>query len=597
MSALDDVDAAPAGTAPHTTPVPRTVLVTLLLASTLTIMAGATISPSLPEMARHFAGVPEADLLVRLVLTVTALAIAVCAPVVGVLVDRWGRRPVLAGAIVLYAVGGGSGLVLDDLYAILAGRVLLGVAVAGVMTAATALLVDLHGGTDRSRVLGLQAATIGAGGVVFLTVGGLLADIDWRGPFAIYLTALPLAVLVWRGVVDPPRRATDGPSVGESSGQGSHGALPLVAGVCALAFVIQVVFYTVPTLLPFYLADVARIGATGAGLSIGAMVAVSAVVSWNYARVRRLLGHAQVAVTSLALLAAGMTGLGLASDATLILPALLLTGAGVGLVIPNLSAWLGSAAAPAYRGRVLGAMVSLMFLGQFCSPLLAQPVVTAGGIDAAYLTAGTVAALAALGTAVAVARARPARGALVVVDMQNAFVDPRGVLAVAHAADVVRAVNGWVDTAVRKGQPVFYTRDVAPTELPAGDPDRPTDLYPGLDVRGRVVDKGPGRLGGFSGFVLSGAHTDGGGPGDGGLSRLEPLLREHRVGHLTIVGLAADVCVAATARDARRLGYQVTIPLAATAFVHAHPEGDDAAVAELVAAGVVVDETAAALRR
>jgi nicotinamidase/pyrazinamidase len=57
------------------------------------------------------------------------------------------------------------------------------------------------------------------------------------------------------------------------------------------------------------------------------------------------------------------------------------------------------------------------------------------------------------------------------------------------------------------------------------------------------------------------------------------------------------VCVAATARDARRLGYQVTIPLAATAFVHAHPQGDDAALAELVAAGVVVDEAALVLRQ
>jgi MFS family permease len=387
--------------------VPRPALLTLLLASTLTIMAGATISPSLPAMARHFAGVPSADLLVRLVLTATALAIAVSAPAAGVLVDRWGRRPVLAGAICLYAVGGGSGLVVDDLYAILAGRVLLGVAVAGVMTAATALLVDLYGGADRSRVLGLQAATMGAGGVVFLTVGGVLADIDWRGPFAVYLAALPLAALSWWAVCEPPRGGSAGPSVPEPPVSGAGGALPLVTAVCALAFITQVIFYTVPTLLPFYLAEVGRIGATGAGLSISAMVAVSAVASWNYARVRRRLGHPHVAVTSFALLTAGMTGLGLAPDATVMLAALLVTGAGVGLVMPNFSAWLGSATGPDRRGRVLGAMVSLMFLGQFCSPLLAQPVVTVGGLDAAYLAAGAVAALAALGVAALAQRAGP----------------------------------------------------------------------------------------------------------------------------------------------------------------------------------------------
>jgi len=196
--------------------------------------------------------------------------------------------------------------------------------------------------------------------------------------------------------------------------------------------------------------------------------------------------------------------------------------------------------------------------------------------------------LAALANAAGVARRRRRRSALVVVDMQNAFIDPGGALPVAHADDVVHAVNRRVAMAVREGHPVFYTRDIAPTEMPAGDPDGLTDLYAGLDVRGHVVDKGPGRLGGFSGFVLSAIHSDGG-PGDGGLSRLGPLLREHRVEHVTVVGLAADVCVAATARDAHRLGYDVTIPLAATAFVHAHPRGDQAAVDELAAAGVVVE--------
>lgn len=196
--------------------------------------------------------------------------------------------------------------------------------------------------------------------------------------------------------------------------------------------------------------------------------------------------------------------------------------------------------------------------------------------------------LSALANAAGVARRSRRRSALVVVDMQNAFIDPRGALPVAHADDVVHAVNRRVAMAVRVGQPVFYTRDVAPTDLPAGDPDGLTDLYAGLDVRGHVVDKGPGRLGGFSGFVLSAVHSDGG-PGDGGLSQLGPFLREHRVEHVTVVGLAADVCVAATGRDARRLGYDVTIPLAATAFVHAHPRGDQAAVDELTAAGVVVE--------
>lgn len=174
--------------------------------------------------------------------------------------------------------------------------------------------------------------------------------------------------------------------------------------------------------------------------------------------------------------------------------------------------------------------------------------------------------------------------ALIVVDMQNAFVDPAQATGVAESASVVDAVNGWVDHASDNGWPVFYTRDVAPTDEVT---EVATKLYSGLDVRGTVVDKGPGKSGGFSGFVLSSVEA-GDGPGGGGLSALAGLLRKKSVADIVVVGLAADVCVSATARDARRLGYNVTVPLAATAFVHAHPEGDDAAMAELHENGVVV---------
>lgn len=59
---------------------------------------------------------------------------------------------------------------------------------------------------------------------------------------------------------------------------------------------------------------------------------------------------------------------------------------------------------------------------------------------------------------------------------------------------------------------------------------------------------------------------------------------------MTVVGIATDVCVAATARDAVRLGYPATVLVQAGAFVHAHPEGDRAALVQLRGAGVTVVE-------
>ncbi len=142
------------------------VKATLLLSSSLTVMAGATIAPSLPAMRDYFAATPNADYWVRLVLTVPALFIAIGAPFVGTLIDRFGRKPLLAFAVLLYGIAGTSGAVLNDIGMILVGRVLLGLSVAGIMTTATALIADYYIGAARAQFLGFQAGFMGLGGVV-----------------------------------------------------------------------------------------------------------------------------------------------------------------------------------------------------------------------------------------------------------------------------------------------------------------------------------------------------------------------------------------------------------------------------------------------
>jgi MFS family permease len=83
-------------------------------------------------MRQFFASVNNADFVVRLVLTAPALFIAIGAPVVGVLIDKFGRKPLLTVALAIYGIAGSSGLWLDSLGFILVGRALLGMSVAGV---------------------------------------------------------------------------------------------------------------------------------------------------------------------------------------------------------------------------------------------------------------------------------------------------------------------------------------------------------------------------------------------------------------------------------------------------------------------------------
>jgi nicotinamidase/pyrazinamidase len=173
--------------------------------------------------------------------------------------------------------------------------------------------------------------------------------------------------------------------------------------------------------------------------------------------------------------------------------------------------------------------------------------------------------------------------ALIVVDVQNDFC-PGGALAVPDGDAVVAPVNRLAS----ESPFVVATRDwhppdhgsfaeqggVWPVHCVAGTPG--AELHGGID-RARVdvvVDKGQARdREGYSGFEGT---------------ELERLLREHDVDTVDVAGLALDYCVKATALDARRAGFGVTVHRGATRAVDVQPGDGERAVEELRAAGVEV---------
>lgn len=366
---------------------------TLLVAASLTVMPGATISPSLPALADHFADTPGVDLLARLVLTVPALFIALLAPVAGLVMDRIGRKPALLFATVLYVLGGASGLVVDSLPALLVGRAVLGVAVAGVMTAATTLAGDYYSGAERQRFMGHQAAFMAFGGVVFLTTGGLLAEMHWRAPFGVYTVAL-LLLPAFLALPEPSRHtalhAAGGPlPLGAAKG--------VVAVIYLLAAVNSIAFYIVPTQLPFLLRDIGVADPSLAGAAIAVSTFCSAVTSMRFGRLRSHLSAAALFGIAFALMGAGYAIIAVAPNYPLAVAGLAVSGIGLGLSMPNLSLSLLAHAPEHLRGRLVGGLTTGIFLGQFLSPAISQPLAAGVGLSGMF----AVVAAAALALAVA----------------------------------------------------------------------------------------------------------------------------------------------------------------------------------------------------
>jgi MFS family permease len=360
------------------------VKIILLLSSSLTVMAGATIAPSLPAMRDYFAATPNADFWVRLVLTAPALFIALGAPFVGTIIDRFGRKPLLTIAVLLYGIAGSSGGILNAIGLILVGRVVLGLSVAGIMTTATALIADYYVGAARAQFLGFQAAFMGLGGVVFLSLGGFLADINWRMPFLIYLLALVILPLIVFLLPEPQRTIDEG-SVNEPPA-----SFPwAIAGITyAAALLSQIVFYLIPVQLPFYLRELVNASASQSGLAIAFATLFSAASAIAYKQIKARLSFIGIYTVAFFSMAVGYIVISAALGYSMVLIGLAIAGMGLGLLMPNMNVCLTSSTPASLRGRVLGGLTTAFFLGQFLSPIFSQPLSNALGLDLTYRLAG-----------------------------------------------------------------------------------------------------------------------------------------------------------------------------------------------------------------
>ena len=185
--------------------------------------------------------------------------------------------------------------------------------------------------------------------------------------------------------------------------------------------------------------------------------------------------------------------------------------------------------------------------------------------------------------------------ALVVVDMQHDFADPAGSLHVSGGEELLPGIVEQIEGTIAAGGLVVYTQDWHPEHTPhfaadggiwpvhcvIGSPG--AEFVPGLPVTGPVVRKGSGPEDGYSGFSVINLDT-----GVTAGTELSTILDENGIMAITVVGLAGDWCVKATAIDGVALGYRTTVPLSLTRFVELNPGDTQAAIAAMKAAGVSV---------
>ena len=372
---------------PAMSPIERRAVAALSGVFSLRMLGLFMFLPVFSVHAHGYAG--HTPLLIGVAIGIYGLTQGIFQVPFGVLSDRFGRKPVIAAGLVIFALGSVVAALADGIWGVVAGRALQG---AGAVAAAgMALASDLTGEAHRTKAMAVIGASIGAAFTLALILGPAVTGV--AGVSGLFWTTAILAALaialLYLGVPDPPRMANAGgaPFSGLAMALRDGQMLRLDAGI----FILHAVMIATFVALPIALRDRAGIDAADhwkvyVGVLLASIVFTVPLIVLadrkNHSRAVMLLG--------IVLLGAALAGL-----AATVAPASAGAGTGAGVIVPiacmvvyftgfntleaSLPAMVSRAAPMRARGAALGVYSTSQYLGAFAGGIIGGWLLGAGG--------------------------------------------------------------------------------------------------------------------------------------------------------------------------------------------------------------------------
>ena len=218
----------------------------ILSVSLLTIMASSAVSPALNEIKNAFPGTLQSD--VKLVLTLPALIMIPFSLLSGWFASYFSKKKILYTGLVIYIICGLGGGFAQTFTQLLVIRGLLGIAIGLLMPLSSSLIFDFFEGPARNKMMGLSGSTNQLGGMLFLSVAGILASYSWRYTFGVYLLAIVTILFITFWLPSDPKPQVTKTTKGKEKVKLNF----RIFGIAFLAMMSMVVFFVISTDLALF---------------------------------------------------------------------------------------------------------------------------------------------------------------------------------------------------------------------------------------------------------------------------------------------------------------------------------------------------------
>ncbi len=297
-----------------------------------------------------------------------------CAPIVGGLSDRFGRRPVLLASLFGFGLDYVFMALAPTIWWLFLSRIIAGIMGASFTTGA-AYIADVSPPAKRAQNFGMIGAVFGLGFIVGPLIGGLLGPIGPRVPF---VASAILTLLNWlfgyfvlpESLKPENRRAFDWKRANPVGSLGNLRKYPVILGLVGSLILVQIAAHAVQSNWSYYTIEKFHWNERMVGLSIAMIgVAIASVQGGLIRLVLPRLGPQRSVYTGLSLYSVGFFLFAIASASWMmfVFTAIYCMG---GIAGPAIQGLISGSVPPNEQGELQGALTSIMSLTAIVGPLL-----------------------------------------------------------------------------------------------------------------------------------------------------------------------------------------------------------------------------------
>ncbi len=268
----------------------------------------------------------------------------------------------------------------------------MGVGIAAFFNAITVTVFNLFKGERMNEVMGWRTTALSMGGIVWPIIGGFLGDFSYNLPFAIYSVGIVLAILT---IIVVP--ATPGGKAKEKEDKGTMiTALkkrPKLIAIYSFMFFTALFLFSLVVFVPQALEAIGITSPLTISFFISEMMLFTGITSLNYKRIKLRVSYKQILLIALFLWTIAFFVVSIVFSAVTSAISLALFGIGFGIVVPAALTWAGEIVPASLQGRTIAYLATVIFSGEFLSPIIFAPFENLFGIKGVFLVVAIASAV------------------------------------------------------------------------------------------------------------------------------------------------------------------------------------------------------------